>query len=359
MARNCAQREWLGRLAPGTLFRSADMPGRSRGAVRSFLSRESAKPSREAACVRIGTDMYWKPTRDDRGHAESPPVFEVIRKVAGPGFGVAGHSAGRSTGWLTHGAEPWVQMAVVGAPATTRPLPYVRLRRRSNEARRELNRLEIAYLEAIRFFDACSEVDWEEALRISASRIDHHTIIRPDLLIRVAESERCRDASLVRQRTRQLCEILAGTEAPPPARAELDAWPGRPAMLEAAHLPQLMLSGRSGRIVSMSQFVKDWGHWPDRRVTMCEREPAGPNRLDLIRIAATVHAVCERDNVPVPPWVWRYRWHEDVRMTGSRPPNERDLLNALPVCEYHRIWFGNDHIMDHRVHGPWSDVRVA
>ena len=105
----------------------------------------------------------------------------------------------KNQGRLTHGAEPWVQIAVVGP---TDHLPSVTVHKASAPlqpgpmgSQPPGDRLPGGY--PVLRFHACSVVDLEEALRISASRIKHHTIVRPDLLITVAESERCRDARSV------------------------------------------------------------------------------------------------------------------------------------------------------------------
>ena len=359
MVRTCEQREWIDGLPPGSYFRSADVPGKSRGAVSTFLSREAAKPPPTAVCVRLGADLYWRPIRDDRGRLQRPHVDDTIGAITGTGFGVAGHSAGCVTGWLTHATERFVPIAVVGTPPATRPLPYVTFRRRANLRRHELNPLEVAYLEAVRFFDVCSEIDWDEALRISAARVRGQRTLRPDRLLWVTEAERWKGVARLRERMAELCAVVSGVSPPAPTGTDLELWPGRPDVLQATHLPALMLSGRNGRTVSMSQFVKDWAHWPDRRGAMCEREPFGPNRLDLVRIAATVHALCDRDGLAIPDWVWGHSWHENIRMGGRRPVSERDRRNGLAACEYHGIWFGDDHIMDYRVHGFWSRKRVA
>lgn len=353
---SCAQRRWIEALPVGSVFRSGEVPGRSRSAVHAFLSRETAKGPKAALCDRLGPDLYWKPTRDIYGCPQLPPFDEVMRKVAGPGFGVAGHAAGRAVGWLTHGGEELVGVAAVGSPPTTRPMPGFVIRRRSNQRRQELNPVEVAYLEAVRFFDTCAEVGWEEALRIAAATVEHHRTVRPDVLMWAARSERCDNAAQLRSRIAEVCDVVEGHLTPPARREPLPVWPGRPAVLEAAHLPALIQTGEDGRgrVVPVSQFIKDWAHWPDNRVAMCEREPTGPNRLDLVRIAATVHALCDRDAVAIPPWVWRHRWHEDILIYGGRPLNQRDRLNASPACEYHRVWFAQHHIMDYRVHGIWT-----
>ena len=361
MGRSCPQRRWVEALPPGAIFRSAEVPGQSRAAVNTFLSRESSKLAEGALCERLGADLYWAPVRDELGYPQSPPFNDIMQKVVGPGFGVAGHAAGCDTHWLTHETERRIPVAAVGTPPATRPLPYVTILRRSNQSRRVLNPLEIAYLEAIRTFDECAEIDWDEALRITARQVEHHRAIRTSLLLEVTERERCKGVARVRHRMAELCGVVAGTSAPPEPTTKLDVWNDR-RLLKASHLPWLIEtgSGHRKRTVPMSQFVKNWAHGDDDlRVAMCEDEPDGPNRLDLVRIGATVHALCDRDGIAIPSWVWRHRWHEDVRMVGRGPVRERDYTKGLPVCDYHRVWFGQDHIMDYRVHGFWRHVRIA
>ena len=346
-------------LPAGTLFRTAEVPGRSRGAVHAFLSREVSKPPELALCDRLGADLYWIPLRDHFGYPKYPAFNDVMEKAVGSGFGVAGHAAGCATGWLSHQTEPLLQVAAVGSPPATRPLPYVIIRRRSNRSRLDLKPIEVAYLEAVAAFDECAEVDWEHALRITAKRTEHHGVVRPSLLLETTKAERCKNVALVRRRMAELCGVLDGTVTPKPAPV-LETCPSA-RLLEARHLTWLMEAGDGyrKRTVPISQFVKNWANRPEERSAMCEQEPASPNRLDLVRIAATVHALCDRDGVKVPDWVWRYRWHEDVRMYARRPLKERDYANALHACEYHRVWFSDDHIMDYRVHGFWSHVRTA
>ncbi len=343
-------------LPVGSVFRSGEVPGRSRSAVHAFLSREVAKGPKAALCDRLGADLYWIPTRDVYGYPQLPSFNDVMAKVVGTGFGVAGHAAGRVTGWLTHGGEELVGVAAVDTARATHPMPGFVIRRRANQRRRDLNPTEVAYLEAVRFFDRCAEISWAEALRITAATTEHQRKIRPDLLMDVAQSERCKDASQLRSRIAEVCDILQGGAGLPEPEKRLAVWPGRPAVLEAAHLPRLIQTseGNRGHIVPLSQFVKDWAHWPDNRAAMCETEPSGPNRLDLVRIASTVHALCDRDCVPIPAWVWRHRWHEDILIYGARPLNQRDYRNAPPTCAYHRVWFAPHHIMDYRVHGVWT-----
>ena len=335
-------------------FRSADMPGATRGAVYAFLSRESAKPRSVAACWRVGPNLYWRPPRRGRKVPTEPGHLDIARGIAGEGCGMTGHHAGKVTGWLTHTVTNVAEVAVVGAPSVRRPRPGLVLRPRANTARRALSALEVTYLEAVMGFDACAEAGWPEALRVTARRVDHRQRLRSNVLREVAATERGAGAVLLRTRIQQLCAILDGTP-PPPAAGNITAPPRRRGeALTAAHLPAWMSTTPGSRIAALSSFVNHWAVHPDRRSSMCVTPPAGENRLDLVRIAATVHALCDRDRIPVPDWVWAHTWHEDIRLhdVGEVTPEFRD--SALAACPHHRVWFRDDHIMCIRVHGAWT-----
>lgn len=355
----CVQRRWLERLPAGICFRAEDVPGATRGAVYAFLSREAAKPAASAACRRVAPNLYWKPHRNERGMPLEPGHLDVARGIAGAGCGVSGHHAGKITGWLTHTTTSTAAVAVVGAPSVRRPRPGLVLRGRTNTARRALSALEVTYLEAVKRFDHCVEVDWPAALRITARRGAHRRRLRCDRLLEVAEAERGAGAILLRSRVRQLCEVIDG--GPPPASPNGAPVPprrrGEP--LTAAHLPAWMASAPGSRIAALAGFVNHWALHPERRAAMCAPAPEGENRLDVVRIAATVHALCDRDGVDVPEWVWSCTWREDVRMydVGEATPAFRRL--ALPACAHHRVWFRQDHITCIRVHGLWTDKRAA
>ena len=104
----------------------------------------------------------------------------------------------------------------------------------------------------------------------------------------------------------------------------------------------------------MSGLVKPWALHPERRPAMCTTPPSGRNRLDLVRIAATVHALCDRDDIGVPEWVWAHTWHEHVRIYDVGEASAEFRASALATCAHHRVWFREDHIMCIRVHGRWS-----
>lgn len=352
----CEQRAWLEQLPRGSYFRPGDMPGASTAAVHTFLSREVSKPRDGAACVRAAPGLYWVPT--GQGEAGCPPAREVLAACAGAGWGYAGHAAGCVAGWLTHVTTGTVPVAVVGRPGRISPVRGVRLCGRANERRRMLNPAEVTYLEAVSFFDACPEVDWDEALRITAANAGEHGELRPEALREAVEGERGNGARLLRERVGSLCDVLAGGD-PPPSRAPAPpVWPGQPHLLEAVHLPGWMGSGWRGRSGPLRQFVRSWSSRPADREAMCAAAPFGPNRLDLVRIAATVHALCDRDGVEVPEWVWGCRWSEDVcmseRLAIDGGLGSRLRAHGMSACAYHRVWFQSDHITDHRVHGFWK-----
>ncbi|MCY3953311.1 MAG: hypothetical protein OXG69_12330 [bacterium] len=280
--------------------------------------------------------------------------MDIARAIAGEGCGLTGHQAGKAAGWLTHTVTTVAEVAVVGEPSVRRPHPGLILRPRANEIRRGLSPLEVTYLEAVMNFDDCAELAWPEALRLTAQRVDHLARLRADALSDVADAERGAGAVAMRARMQELCAVLDGI-APPPSPAGATAAPrrrGEP--VTAAHLPEWMSAGQGSRIAALSSFVNHWALHPERRPAMCAAPPSGQNRLDLVRIAATVHALCDRDGVGAPDWVWAHTWHEDVRIYDVGEASAEFRGNALGTCAHHRVWFRGDHITCIRVHGMWS-----
>ena len=134
--------------------------------------------------------------------------------------------------------------------------------------------------------------------------------------------------------------------------------------LTAAALPKWIArnDGR-GRINELVQLAKDWARFPGLRDMMIAEAPRrrrwyhrfGPRRHDLARIAAVVHALCDRDSHPLPGWVRQHRSDRPLLFDGSvmrDTPYTRILREvAPPACEYHNVWFDPASIEDIRVHG--------
>lgn len=115
--------------------------------------------------------------------------------------------------------------------------------------------------------------------------------------------------------------------------------------------------------MGIRQFVKDWAVAGNLRAQMIEVPPrrrrfwhrATGRRFDLARIAAVVHALCDRDKVPVPTWVNRHRARKavalsDRRMTDSAWDSHLRQV-APPACASHNVWFVPADLDDYRVHG--------
>lgn len=113
--------------------------------------------------------------------------------------------------------------------------------------------------------------------------------------------------------------------------------------MRASDLPALMAEDCPREHVPLTLFVKDWEHWPDSRGEMVADPPAGGDADDLCRIAAVVHALCERDCHPVPEWVHPHRSDRPLAWGRNFPTSggfwDRMVANAPPACQYHNVWF--------------------
>ncbi len=134
--------------------------------------------------------------------------------------------------------------------------------------------------------------------------------------------------------------------------------------ISAAALPELLAEddGR-GRVVALRVLVKDWAQNPHARAEMIAEPPRRlrwhhrltARRRDLPRIAAVVHALCDRDGVEVPGWVHEHRSRKPIAVTDSislRTDYGKLLQTEAPAaCRYHGVYFDRSTIEDHRVHG--------
>ena len=113
--------------------------------------------------------------------------------------------------------------------------------------------------------------------------------------------------------------------------------------VRASDLPAVMGPGSSREHVPLTCLVKDWEDFPGEREAMIAEAPAGENPDDLCRIAAVVHALCDRDGVAIPRWVWENRSEDPIAWGRSVPMAgfiwDQTIANAPPACEYHNVWF--------------------
>ena len=157
---------------------------------------------------------------------------------------------------------------------------------------------------------------------------------------------------------------ISSTAPPDSVDDDVDNWEPSEPPVTAADVPRWMArnDGR-GRIVELVQLCKDWARLPGLREAMIVEPPRrrrwyhrfGPRRHDLARIAAVVHALCDRDGHPVPGWVHQHRSDRPLCFNGS-PLRDSDYCRHLRataprVCHYHNVFFDHASIEDIRVHG--------
>ncbi len=118
--------------------------------------------------------------------------------------------------------------------------------------------------------------------------------------------------------------------------------------VRAADLPVAMAERTRREHVPLTFFVREWDAWPDSRSAMIADAPAGDDTDDLCRIAAVVHALCDRDGVAVPTWVYSHRsevdiaWGRHCVMDGFLW--DQTLADAPTACVYHRVWFDREFV---------------
>ena len=127
--------------------------------------------------------------QQSRGRASASQVPWL---VAGPGSGYSGPSAVNLLGWSTQvPAQTWIAVA---KRAPKPPSANIKYLSRANKGRAELSVWEVSLLEAVRYFDDYSEMDWDEALdslgqKMAAGLIEPEGI-RGDSLLEAAAGER-------------------------------------------------------------------------------------------------------------------------------------------------------------------------
>ncbi len=146
-------------------------------------------------------------------------------------------------------------------------------------------------------------------------------------------------------------------------QSEAPAATARPALC-ASDLPAYLAvgDGRNG-LVDLREFVKRWACFPQQRPLMIAQAPRRhrwhdrltSRRHDLVRISAVVHALCDRDGVAVPGWVYKHRSRRPIGLAASLDPTTEwariALADAPSACAYHDVWFDQAMIENITVHG--------
>ena len=119
----------------------------------------------------------------------------------------------------------------------------------------------------------------------------------------------------------------------------------RPYMV-VGELPAAMAipGGRGAGYWPLVRFIKDWNNQPESRALMLAGGlPEGADAAAAAKIAAVVHALCQRDGHPLPQWVLSARSPTEVAMVPDvdleSPYGQRLRRDAPGVCHYHRVYF--------------------
>ena len=97
---------------------------------------------------------------------------------------------------------------------------------------------------------------------------------------------------------------------------------------------------------ALVQFVMDWRRYPEQReAVVASPLPAGTDEVVAAKMAAVVHALCDRDGVTVPAWVSGCRVAVEIALFGAfvdTPFGRRIRRSAPRVCADHGVWFSAD-----------------
>ena len=111
-------------------------------------------------------------------------------------------------------------------------------------------------------------------------------------------------------------------------------------------LPEAMIvtGGRGAGYFPVDQLIKDWNNQPESRALMLAGGlPDDADPAAAAKVAAVVHALCERDGHPLPGWVHDARSPVDVPLVPvvdlESPYGQHLRANAPGVCRYHRVYF--------------------
>lgn len=171
---------YLKEVPTGSFVHVENLPG-SRSAAKTAASRAAARG--ELTPVRRG--LYYKGKTTRYGVIKPPPEAVALEVLGRDGVGPSGVSAARALNVTT-------QVPALPELATPGPipegLPGVRVHRRNNLARRDLNYFEVAVLELLRNYEFTSETDWRGIVRAVAEKARAKDV-RLDNLAKVGATE--------------------------------------------------------------------------------------------------------------------------------------------------------------------------
>ena len=109
-------------------------------------------------------------------------------------------------------------------------------------------------------------------------------------------------------------------------------------------------AGSRMRTRPLFQFIADWNWMPHRRSEMiADPPPAKGDPFLLASLASVVHALCDRDGIPVPGWVKGVRVDEERTLSGLPADSKfgRVVRRKAPsACSEHGVYFEADEITD-------------
>ena len=132
-------------------------------------------------------------------------------------------------------------------------------------------------------------------------------------------------------------------------RLALPRFPRRHALVR--ELPVVMDEpGRGAGYLPVIQLIKDWNNEPGSRTAMIdEGPPAGTDAVTAAKIAVVVHALCDRDEHPIPDWVMRARSPQETTLVPGIDLRSwfgrRMRARAPAACHYHRVYFSVENLV--------------
>ena len=136
----------------------------------------------------------------------------------------------------------------------------------------------------------------------------------------------------------------------------------RPYLLAKEIPPLLAQPSRRSRNLPIRQFVKDWfSSLADHAHMIADPLPPQCPAGDAVRIATTVHALCDQEGIEPPEWVFDHRFevdemlHEVVSWDGEMAVWARE--HAPPACKWHRCWFESSFLEVIGVHYAVREAR--